>query len=154
MKLLPLAGLLLGFASTAALAHGDTPADEAISYRQGIFRAMQWNFHPMAAMVQGRQPFDQADIERRAENLRVLAQMAGEGFVADSAEGHHVTSYAKPDIWWEQARFDSLLSDLRQRTDDLAKAVAAGDDRDALRPYIGHVAQACKSCHDRFRERR
>lgn len=154
-KVLVLIGLGVWMSSVAGVvaAHNtDSQADSAIRYRQGVFRAMEWNVSRMAAMAQGRVPYDAEDFNKRAQRLNGLSLMVQEGFPKGSETGEHVESFAKPDLWWEEARFSGLLGKLQQSSTKLAQMSAAGDERDDLRHQLAQVAQSCKRCHDDYRK--
>ena len=59
------AGLML--MGMAVSTQAQTKPEKAIEYRQGIFKAQLWNVLPMAAMVQGKAPYDQAAFLLRAQ---------------------------------------------------------------------------------------
>jgi len=128
LKALFISGLLCF--SVPAVAESE--ADQAISYRQGVFRAIEWNLTPLAAMVQGRKPFDADEFVRRSERMVLLGQIVTEGFnEASSARGERLETRASYRIH---------------------QAAVEGRSREELRPLLGRLAQSCKSCHDRFRD--
>ena len=54
MKRLLLASLLVACSSLfAGSAFAQAKPEDAIKYRQGVYRVIGWNFGPMAAMVKG-----------------------------------------------------------------------------------------------------
>lgn len=126
--------------------------DDAIRYRQGIFEALKWNFRDMGVMIQGRKPFDKARFAKEAERVAALAKMPWEGFVKGSSKGEDVPTRARPEIWYDHDKFNTMMQALIDRSAELAVA-AKTEDKDGLHHYYGRVAEACKSCHDDFRER-
>ncbi|MDY6890268.1 MAG: cytochrome c [Pseudomonadota bacterium] len=144
------AGVLI-LAATGA--HAESGAEQAIHYRQGVYRAMEWNLTRMMAMAQGRKRFDAAEFAARSDRLVLLGGMVGEGFAdADSLRGDTVETRASYRILEARERFDRLMAEMQQRTERLRQAVASGQERDDLRRLLGQVAQSCKACHDKFRE--
>jgi cytochrome c556 len=122
--------------------HAESGAEQAIHYRQGVYRAMEWNLTRMMAMAQGRKRFDAAEFAARSDRLVLLGGMVGEGFAdADSLRGDTV-----------ETRASYRILEMQQRTERLRQAVASGQERDDLRRLLGQVAQSCKACHDKFRE--
>ncbi len=134
-----------------AVAGGAT--DDAIEFRQGVFRALEWNFKEMGAMVQGRKAFDAERFALQAQRVAALAQMPGEGFIKGSEKGDEVQTRAGAKLWYQREHFDRLLQQLAERSAELAVQAAQQPGRDALRPYFAKVAQTCKGCHDDYRER-
>lgn len=144
------AGLL---SLSPAWAQAQTAVDQAIEYRQGVYRAMEWNLTRMAAMAQGRTDFDAAEFAERSDRLRLLGEIVGEGFAdAKSSRGEGVETRASYRIWDARDRFDEMMAEMHTRTRELQQAAVAGQDKDELRPLVGRVAQSCKACHDKFRD--
>ena len=142
---------VLSFSAPFALA--ETDEDKAIKYRQGVFRAMEWNLTRMAAMAQGRTAFEVDDFARRAERLRLLGTVVGEGFAdAKSAKGDAVETRASWRIWDATDRYQVLMQEMQARSEALQQAAVEGRERDELRPLVGRLAQSCKACHDKFRD--
>lgn len=138
---------------TVVPVQAETDADRAIEYRQGVFRAMEWNLTPMAAMVQGRAVFDVDEFQRRSARLVLLGGIVAEGFTdAQSARGEAVKTRASYRIWQQSGQFQQLMSDMQDRGRALQEAAASGTEPDDLRPLLGRLAQSCKACHDKFRD--
>ncbi|MBV0934291.1 c-type cytochrome [Marinobacterium weihaiense] len=134
----------------ASLVQAQTDVEKAIDYRQGVYRAMDWNLSPLAAMVQGRVEFDAAAFAERSERIRLLGSIVAEGFAdADSGRGDTRASYR---VWTNRDQFDELMTDMQARSKALSDAARAGKPREALRPLLGQLGQSCKACHDRFRD--
>lgn len=127
-------------------------ADDAIEFRQGIFRALEWNLSEMGAMVQGRKPFDSARFVKQAERVEQLSRMPWEGFVEGTDGSMQPSSRARGEVWYQNEQFNHLMDELGARSSALVEAAQSGE-RDELRPLFGRVAQTCKRCHDRYRER-
>lgn len=146
-----LAAGLLGLSASLALAQAD--ADKDIEYRQGVYRAMEWNLSELAAQVQGRSEFDAADFVRRAGRVAFLGGIVPEGFAnADSARGTEVETRASYRIWQQKEEFDQLMAHMQQRGQRLYEAAQMAEDSDELRPLLGRLAQSCKACHDKYRD--
>lgn len=149
LKALFISGLLCF--SVPAVAESE--ADQAISYRQGVFRAIEWNLTPLAAMVQGRKPFDADEFVRRSERMVLLGRIVTEGFnEASSARGERLETRASYRIWEARPGFDEHMEVMQARSRALHQAAVEGRSREELRPLLGRLAQSCKSCHDRFRD--
>lgn len=137
-------GLLLsGLASTAQA----VDADEAIGYRQGIFKAIKWNVGPMGAMLKGERPFDAQVFLKHASRLEALSQMPLEGFVQGSDVGE---TDAKPEIWSQWPKFESRMKDFQTESAKLMQVAKTGD-QGAIKAQFGATTKTCKACHDDFR---
>lgn len=124
-----------------------TDVEDAIEYRQGVFKTIKWNFGPMAGMVKGKIDFDAAEFSRRADLVAVLAKMPGEGFIDGSDMGD---TDAKPEIWENKDKFDSGMDALAKNAAALADAAKSGD-MNIIKPAFGELGKTCKGCHDNFR---
>ncbi len=134
--------------SDDALAQGGPTAEQAIKYRQGVYKAILWNFGPMAAVVQGKAPYNAQEFTRRAERVATLAPMLIEGYPPGSDAG--ATTRAKPEIWQNMAEFRELMSTMEGKASDLAAAARTGDEAKAKAAF-GQLGGACKACHDKYR---
>lgn len=121
--------------------------EDAIKYRQSAMFIMMQHVGRLGAMAQGRVPYDAAAATANAEVVAQVSRLPWAGF-AVGAEG----GKAKPEIWTEQAKFKELSERLMAATDKLAVAAKAGNP-DALKAAMGPLGDACKSCHDNFRNR-
>jgi cytochrome c556 len=132
-----------------AQAQGPSRAEQLIKYRQALYTVLGGNFGPIAAMASGKAPFDPGQAALRAERVHFVARMLNEGFPAESVKG--APTRAKADIWANRAEFDRLLEELQQKTAELERTARTGDEA-AIKRAVGATGQACKNCHDKFRE--
>ena len=145
------ASLALLCVSAVSLAQTPTPAEKAIEYRQAVFKVVAGNFGPLAQSAQGKIELPPGAAPKYADRLASIAQFAGDAFPEISREGK---TRAKPEIWSERAEFDKLLKDLTDSTRALANVTAnAAAKPEELKAATGAVGNACKACHDRFREK-
>lgn len=138
----------LGSAAAIAAAAEPSRAEQLIRYRQSLYFVTGANFGQLAAMVNGKTPYDAQDFATRADRVAYFARMLPEAFPAESQRG--APTKAKAEIWTERAEFDRLLRDLQARSSELARA-AQTNDLGQIRPAFAATGRACKSCHDRFR---
>jgi cytochrome c556 len=137
---------------TAALAQEKPPskAEQAIKYRQSVYKVILWNFGPVAAMAQGKIPYDAAEFARRAERVATMAPMLLEGYPEGTASEPGIKTRARPEIWENKAEFEKLMHDMENKTAALA-TVAREGDFDKSKAAFGDAAAACKACHEKFR---
>lgn len=146
-----LGATLLLLAVTAVQAQTATPAEKAIEYRQAVFKVVAGNFGPLAQSAQGKVELQPAAARQYAERLSEISQFARDAFPDISREGK---TRAKSEIWSERAEFDKLLKDLTDATKSLAGVTAnAAAKPEEFKAAVGSVGNACKGCHDRFREK-
>src|SRR5579859_886294 len=107
----PTLALLLAACCTLCTgAAAQAKPEDAIKYRQGVYRVIGWNFGPMAAMVKGDRPYDAAAFARHAEIVAYMSKLPLEGFVPGSENGE---TKAKPEIWLDMDDFKAKLEKMQ-----------------------------------------
>ena len=142
-----LAGIAAVCTALPAAAQFQKPED-AVKYRKAAFTVMSTHFGRIAAMAQGKVPFDAAAASANADIVATLAHLPFGGFV-DGTAGTEKGS-AKASIWTERAKFDEGAKKLHEETAKLA-TVAKGGNLDQIKVAVGAVGQSCKACHDNYR---
>lgn len=133
--------------SPLAISHFDDKAMPQ-SYRQSYFALMAANFGPLVASVKGEIPWDQAKVERWADDLATLAELdLMRGFVDGSDKG---TTRAKPEIWQNKEDFTSKLDELAIALEALDEVAPSGD-KALIAEAVGNAGKACKACHDDYK---
>jgi cytochrome c556 len=122
--------------------------DEAIAYRQGVFKLIRWNMGPLAAMAKGEASWDGAQFARRAARLSWLSYQVEEGFPKGSDTG--AVTDAKPEIWANFDDFRAKLKDFQREAAALRDVAATGDEA-ASKAQLGKVGGTCKACHDEYK---
>ncbi|MBS0453251.1 MAG: cytochrome c [Proteobacteria bacterium] len=122
-------------------------SEDAISYRQSAMFLQAQHFGRVAAMANGRVPFDAAAAATNADLVATLSKLPWAGFGAGTEGGK-----AKPEIWKEQAKFKELSDKLQANTEKLA-VTAKGGNLDAIKAQVAATGETCKSCHDAYRNR-
>lgn len=149
MKRLFLAMAVVAGAATAlpAAAQFAKPED-AVKYRKGAFTVMAAHFGRVAAMANGRVPFDP---KAAASNAEIAALVSSLPFAAFGDGTDKGDTRAKPEIWSERDKFAAAATKMQ---DEMAKlnAAAKTGDQAAIRTAAGAVGQACKGCHDTYRK--
>ncbi|MBA4178705.1 MAG: cytochrome C [Leptothrix sp. (in: Bacteria)] len=144
--------LLAACAFSAALATALPAAaqfqkpEDAVKYRKAAYTVMAAHFGRVGAMAQGRVPFDAG---AAAANLQVVVAMSTlpfAGFVEGTAGTEKGTP--KANVWSERAKFDAAAKKMQ---DEVVKLAAAAKTADGLKAAFGKAADACKACHDDFR---
>jgi cytochrome c556 len=142
---------LLGLvAAASAQEQPPSKAEQAIKYRQSVYKVILWNFGPVAAMAQGKIPYDAAEFGRRAERVATMAPMLLEGYPEGSASEPGIKTRARPEIWQNKPEFEKLMHDMENKTAALA-SVAKEGNFEKSKAAFGEAAAACKACHEKFR---
>ncbi len=142
--------LVLAVTCHAGIAQAQQPtkAEQTLKYRKAVYQVIAWNFGPMAAMAQGKIPYDAKEFEMRAQRVAELTPMLSESYTPEtqSVSG----TKAKPELWSNRADFDAKMKDLVDRSATLATVAKAGDAEKSKAAFLD-TAQACKACHDKYR---
>ncbi|MGJ7498409.1 c-type cytochrome [Variovorax sp. RT4R15] len=141
------------FALAAACAALSMPAaaqfaksEDAVKYRQSAMFMQSQHFGRIAAMANGRVPYDQASAVANAEVVAMVSQLPWSGAYAPGTEG----GKAKAEIWKEPAKFKEHSDKLVADTAKLLATAKTGN-LEALKAAVGSVGGTCKACHDSFR---
>jgi cytochrome c556 len=128
-----------------------SPSKQAIDVRKAAFTLIGNNFKPIGDVLQGRTPFDAAEVQKRASRVAFLSQLLTDTFPDASNVGLPDTK-AKAEIWSDRAAFDKRLKDFQDHAAVLAQlAVKESSASDAFKAAATAVAQDCKGCHDSFK---
>ncbi|MBX3606124.1 MAG: cytochrome c [Piscinibacter sp.] len=139
----------------AALAATALPAaaqfakpEDAIRYRKAGMTVMAAHFGRVAAMANGRIPFDAKAAADNAEIATFMSKLPFAGFIDGTDKGD---TRAKPEIWAEMDKFRAGASKMQEEMAKL-NAVAKGGSQDAIKAAAGEVGKACKGCHDQYQK--
>lgn len=145
------AGVLAGAAMLAAQAE-QIPMDKiepAIKYRQNVMKAM--GGLTGTAVGQLRDGFTQGpELEAVAAALQALAADIPALFPEGTDFGE---TEAKPEVWSQREAFEQAAEESKRSIDAFAAAVQQGD-RKAMLTAFKKMGDACKACHEDFREKR
>ena len=136
---------------TAILASGSVPAHEhatgLTAERMQVMKDMASHMKALAAMLDGRAPYDAQAARRHALALHESChEMAGQ--FPDASHDHH--SRAAPAVWAQPERFEAQMGNLGRVVTELVSATASGQ-RGIVRQRFLEVGRACASCHETFR---
>jgi cytochrome c556 len=134
--------------ATSAHAAQPTKAEQTLKYRKSLYQAIAWNFGPMSAMAQGKAPYDAKEFAMRAERVAFLAPMLAEAFPAESKGV--AGSELKPEMWTNRSDFDTKMKDLVDKSAALAKVAQSGDFNKSKAAFF-ETGNACKNCHDKYK---
>jgi cytochrome c556 len=122
--------------------------EDAIKYRKAAFTVMGAHFGRVAAMANGRVPFDAKVAADNAEIATMISRLPYAGFIDGTDKGD---TKAKPEIWTERDKFNAAANTMQEEMVKLNAAAKTGN-LDAIKAASGNVGKACKGCHDTYRK--
>jgi cytochrome c556 len=141
------AALALGLVAGAALAQ--VKPEILVKQRQAVMTLQGKYFGPLAAMAQGKAPYNADIVRRNAGFLDNLSRMPWDGFDPSTKE---TKSNALPEVFSNQAKFREAVSRLENETHKLYELSQKGDEG-AVKAQIGALGKACGGCHESFRQK-
>jgi len=121
--------------------------EDAIKYRKSALFVMSQHFGRVAAMANGKAPFDP---KAAADNAAVAESMSKLPWAAFGEGTDMGDTKAKPEIWKEQAKFKEKSEKMQAEMSQLAAAAKTGN-LDSIKTAVTATGGACKSCHDDYR---
>ena len=145
---LTLAATLIGLATALPAAAQFAKPEDAIKYRKAVFTVMATHFGRVAAMANGKMPFDAKVAADSAEIATSMSKLPYVAFIPGSDKGE---TRAKPEIWTEWDKVKGLAEKMQ---DEMVKfnAAAKTGNIDAIKAAAGETGKACKACHDNYRK--
>ncbi len=122
--------------------------EDAIRYRRAAFTVMGTHFGRVAAMANGKVPFDAKAAADNAEVATLVSRLPYAGFVDGSDKGD---TQALPKVWAERDKFNAAATRMQEEMVKLNVAAKSGN-LDAIKTAVGATGRACKACHDDFRK--
>ena len=122
--------------------------EDAIKYRKAAFTVMAAHFGRVAAMANGRIPFDAKAAADNAEIATMVSKLPYAGFIDGTDKGD---TKAKPEIWAERDKFNAAATTMQEEMVKLNAAAKTGNV-DSIKAAAGAVGKACKGCHDTYRK--
>jgi len=139
---------LLGIAIGAGATWAQMKPEDAIKYRQSAMFLVGQNFGPLAAMAQGKIPYDKDAAIKHAEIVAFVSKLPLRGFQPGTDMGGDTK--AKSEIWENMDDFKAKLEKMQQET---AKLPEVAGDFNALKAQVGETGKACKACHDKYKNK-
>ena len=146
-----------GMAAVVALALGvaagvvfaQAKPETLVKQRQSVMTLRGKYFGPMAAMAQGKAPYNADIIRRNAAFLDNLSRMPWDGFDPSTKD---LKSAALPAVYEQPDKFKEAGSRLENEAHKLYEVSRSGDEA-AVKAQIGAVGKACGGCHESFRQK-
>ncbi|MEJ5977207.1 cytochrome c [Novosphingobium sp. PS1R-30] len=129
----------------------DTPGAKAAHDRHENFEAIGKAFKTIGDELKKGAP-DLAAIKTQATKINGFAPQVKDWFPAGSSPKDGVKTDALAAIWEQPDEFGKAAARFAEAAAALDAAAASGDLA-AVRGATGPLGAACKSCHERFREK-
>ncbi len=150
LKKIVVAALTIGLTG-AAIGQVIGKAEDQIRWRQSAYHTMAWNMGRIKANVEGTYNKDQV-----VEAANVIQA------IANSKMGALYQSGTEKGKGWKDTRVKAELFTDREgvakvggpyvkEANEMAKVAATGDLA-AIKAQFGKLGEACKACHDKFRQ--
>ena len=143
-----LAAAVLAVATALPAAAQFAKPEDAIKYRKAVFTVMSTHFGRVAAMANGRAPFD---AKVAAESAEIATTMSKLPFVALLPGTDKGETRAKPEIWTDLDKVKLLAGKMQEEMVKLNAAAKTGNI-DSIKAAAGDTGKACKACHDDYRK--
>ncbi|RMF98548.1 MAG: cytochrome c [Gammaproteobacteria bacterium] len=145
-KLFPCLICLLLASALLTTAQAETSAKNWSKYRHAVMDVLKGHISAIS-LVAFNQVEDTGHLKQHAAGLAEAATEVGKIFPAGSGEGTH----ALPAIWEQPEEFAAAVAELERTTQALSEAIAGGDRRTIASAFKA-AGDACKGCHEKFRE--
>ena len=122
--------------------------EDAVKYRKAGMTIMATHFGRVAAMANGRVPFDAKAAGDNAEIATIVSKLPFAGFVEGTDKGE---TKAEPKIWTEMDKFKDAAAKMQEEMAKLNVAAKSGN-LDAIKAAVGETGKSCKACHDVYRK--
>jgi cytochrome c556 len=137
-------------AAIAMLATSAAVADDnPIIQRKAILKGIGDATKPIAAMLKGEAPYDNATVQKSLATIADGAKKLPDLFPDNSKTGNDTA--ALPKIWEDKAKFNAIYAKLASSA---TAAEGTISDQASLKANIGSVLGNCKSCHDDYRAKK
>jgi cytochrome c556 len=143
-----LAAAVLAVATALPAAAQFAKPEDAIKYRKAVFTVMATHFGRVAAMANGRAPFDAKVAAESAEIATTMSKLPFVAFVPGTDKGE---TRAKPEIWTDADKVKRLAEKMQEEMVKFNAAAKTGNI-DSIKAAAGDTGKACKACHDDYRK--
>lgn len=149
MKSALLVGVVGAACSLPAAAQFAKPSD-AIHYRQAVMTVMATHFGRVAAMAQGKAPYDAKVAADNAAVAEAMSRLPFDAFGPGTDKG--APTRAKDEVWSDAKDFQDNAKEMQQAMAKFAASARSGG-LDGIKGTVGDLGQACKDCHDDYRSK-
>ena len=145
-----IAAAAVAFAPWAAAQNAPRP-EALIKWRQSAYQVIAWNSGRIKASLAGQ--YAPHEIQAAATTLAAVANSGLAALFAPGTadgKGWRETT-ARDEAFNDAQKFRALTEEFAREASTLARLAAAGD-RATVNEQFLKVAQACKACHEKYRQ--
>lgn len=148
MKRILLGIVLAGTLAGAAQAQSE---DSAIAYRKQVMGVIGNHMKSIVNILKGEVEYGD-HLQVHAAGLADAAKIALKPFEQEAVFGDKEETTATLAIWEDWDKFSTGMETMEERAAALQQAVASGD-KGQIGAAVKELGQACKECHDNFRQK-
>ena len=151
VRMRALAMVMALIVASGALAQSAPRPEALIKWRQSAYQVIAWNSGRIKASLAGQ--FQPAEVQSAANALAAVANSGLAGLFAPGTEhgkGWRETT-VRESIFSDIQKFRALTDEFARESNTLARVAGTGD-RNAVNEQFLKVVQACKACHDKYRQ--
>jgi len=119
-----------------------------IKYRQNVMKATGGHMGAIVDILKNRLPLTEHIVDH-ARSIQQNSKMTLAMFPKGTGLGN---TKAKPAIWENWSKFESVVQDFERESEKLAKVAESGD-MEALAKQVRATGKTCGGCHRNFRKR-
>ena len=123
--------------------------EDLIKYRQAVMKSQAGHMSAAVRIIKGKVDFG-SDLPYHASALAASTADLSKLFPKDSDFG---VTRAKPEIWTDGTEFEKASNEAEKAANAFLAAVKSNDQA-AVTTTFGDLAEACKGCHKKFREKK
>ncbi|MDP1653147.1 MAG: cytochrome c [Rhodocyclaceae bacterium] len=144
-------GLSLTVVAGTTFAQSVGKPEDQIRWRQSAYHVKAWSMGRIKANVEGTYNKDQ--VIQAANVIQAIAN-SGMGVLyqpgTNKGKGWKETR-VKAELFTDKEGVGKVAGDFREAANEMAK-VATGGDAAAVKAQFGKLGEACKGCHEKFRQ--
>ncbi|MEH6471473.1 MAG: cytochrome c [Halopseudomonas sp.] len=128
-----------------------SPMEKAVKARQGYMQVSAFNIGILAAMIKGKAPYDAAQAEAAANNLKLASMMNNKAMWIPGTgnDNPDLKTKALPKIWQADSKIGEKAQAFGRATEGLVEV--AGQGLDTMKPKFVALGKSCKGCHKSYR---
>ena len=134
----------VGIAGIVTTAYASDPIKE----RQDLMKEIGQELGKLVKILKNEAPFKGADVVAAAQAIESRLGKAEKLFPKGSISDK---SYAKPEVWSDNATFMKGFGTARKAAANVVK-IGKADDEIEFSDAMNQVFQGCKGCHEKFRK--
>jgi cytochrome c556 len=142
--------VFLSVLALAACGNPDTPGGRAADARHKHFETLGKSFKTIDDQLKASQP-DFAAVRKSAQEIVTMSNLLSSWFPKGSSKADGLRTHALQAVWDKPVEFNQATTRFTQAAAAF-NVVAQRTDKPAVSEGLKSLGDACKGCHDKFRE--